>query len=172
MASSAQEEEPVGLPLFQVVRPCGWQQMADDEESSLSVNASHLEPADWPAGATTAMLRNIANRCTQEELMRDMNSAGLEGQYDFFYLPIDFKTKRNLGYAFVNFTSVDATRCFFRRFDNQHFERHKTQKVLKVSPALVQGFEANIGKLQKQRKRVHNPWFCATVLDGTPGTLP
>merc|ERR1719383_703805 len=30
------------------------------------------------------MLRNISNRLLQEDLMRDINSAGLVGQYDFF----------------------------------------------------------------------------------------
>jgi len=102
--------------------------------------------------------------------MADMNSAGFSNQYDFLYLPIDFKTKRNLGYGFVNFTSVEAAHRFFRTFDNTRLERYVTRKVLKVSPAVTQGLEDNVAKLQKQKRRVHNPWFCAILLEGTPAT--
>ena len=31
-------------------------------------------------------------------------------RFDFFYLPMDFKTKRNRGYGFINFHSTSAAK--------------------------------------------------------------
>jgi hypothetical protein len=39
------------------------------------------------------MIRNIPNKYTQRMLLDVLNSYGLKGAYDFFYVPIDFKNK-------------------------------------------------------------------------------
>ena len=50
---------------------------------------------------TTLMIRNIPNKYTQD-LMLERVDRHFVKQYDFFYLPIDFKNKCNVGYAFIN----------------------------------------------------------------------
>ena len=40
---------------------------------------------------TTVMLRNIPNKYTQRMLLDEVNTLGFEGEYDFFYLPIDYR---------------------------------------------------------------------------------
>jgi len=60
---------------------------------------------------TTVMLRNLPNDYTRQMLLDLLDTSGFYGLYDFVYLPIDFKRKAGLGYAFVNMvTHKDALR--------------------------------------------------------------
>lgn len=114
----------------------------------------------WPQDATTVMLKNIPNRYTAEEVLAEMLAGGFDGTFDFFYLPIDFKTKRNRGYSFINFRDAADARRFVEAFHGEHWTRYATQKILEVSPALTQGFEANITQyVRKDAQRIQNPWF-------------
>jgi len=114
----------------------------------------------WPDETTTLMLRNIPNRYTAEELIAEMLVHGFEGGFDFFYLPVDFKTKRNKGYAFINFQSACLAKSFRDVFDDLRLLRYSTQKILEVTPAITQGFEANVAQfMRKDAQRIQNPWF-------------
>lgn len=93
---------------------------------------------------TTAMLRNIPNRFTQATLMQEIDAAGFEGEYDFFYLPMDIQNRTNVGYCFINFTSCAGLQKFMSVFVGYAFQKHSGQKIAQVSEAHVQGFVENI----------------------------
>ena len=52
------------------------------------------------------MIRNVPNRYTRYQIVDELNLHQFEGCYDFVYLPIDQATEANVGYAFVNFRTV------------------------------------------------------------------
>jgi hypothetical protein len=66
---------------------------------------------------TTVMWRNLPNNYTRTMMLRLLDEEGFNGFYDFVYLPIDFKTRACLGYAFINLVSPSFVPSFWRTFD-------------------------------------------------------
>ncbi|CAE7236107.1 ML3 [Symbiodinium natans] len=95
---------------------------------------------------TTMMIRNIPNRYTQREFVRELDGLGFEGTYDFLYLPIDKGTLCNVGYAFVNFLEPVYAQRSMEVFHNYVFQRYRKVrgKIAAVSIAHIQGLEANM----------------------------
>lgn len=93
---------------------------------------------------TTVMLRNIPNKYTQRMLLDQMSALGYEGHYDFFYLPIDFRNRCNVGYAFINFTTGAIASKFKNHLHGYRLTGFNSQKICEVSYARVQGLKANI----------------------------
>lgn len=81
---------------------------------------------------TTVMVRNIPNNCTRDMLLELIDSEGFSGQYDFFYLPMDFSRRANLGYAFVNLVNPQATSSFWKAFDGFSRWTMPTAKVCEI----------------------------------------
>merc|ERR1712176_628017 len=66
---------------------------------------------------TTVMIRNIPSEYTRADLLGLLDHQGFNGLYDFVYVPVDFQTELNHGYAFVNLTTVDNAHCFKKQFN-------------------------------------------------------
>lgn len=91
---------------------------------------------------TTVMIRNVPNKYTQAAMLEVLHKAGFAGAFDFFYLPIDFRNRCGLGYAFVNMTSPAAAARLYRAFHTHRWEEYNSKKVCEVTYARVQGRDA------------------------------
>ena len=98
---------------------------------------------------TTMMVRNIPGRYLPCSLRADIDKAGFHGQYDFFYMPCDVSARVNLGYCFINFRNPEAVPQFMQAFHGQQFQRYRSNKLLEVSMAKIQGFQRNVDSLMK-----------------------
>lgn len=96
---------------------------------------------------TTVMLRNLPEGMTRSLLLATLDAEGFARQYDFVYLPIDFRLHKATGYAFINLCSADsAVQCFrhFNGFARWPVEDSTTSSVGWSDPH--QGLQANIAR--------------------------
>ena len=53
-------------------------------------------------------------------------NAYIRDRFDFFYLPIDFRTQYNLGYCYINVVDTDTVRDLYRNVSSPR-ESHLVQ---------------------------------------------
>merc|ERR1719487_2243158 len=104
-----------------------------------------VEPALDENLRTSVMLRNIPNKYTQRMLLSVVHELGFNQEcFDFFYLPIDFRNKCIVGYAFITFLMNDVAKQFFKALDGYQLRAFNSDKICAVAWARVQGLQANI----------------------------
>eukprot|EP01029_Cantina_marsupialis_P023500 TRINITY_DN588_c0_g1_i12.p1 TRINITY_DN588_c0_g1~~TRINITY_DN588_c0_g1_i12.p1 ORF type:complete len:2120 (-),score=751.89 TRINITY_DN588_c0_g1_i12:303-6662(-) len=96
---------------------------------------------------TTLMIRHIPNKYSQTMLLEEIDNH-YRGTYDFFYLPIDFKNRCNVGYAFINFMEPRFIVSFFKEFNGQRWPKFNSEKVCGLSYARIQGKQGLIQRFQ------------------------
>lgn len=87
------------------------------------------------------------------------------GRFDFFYLPIDFKNRCNLGYAFVNFVDAGTTVEFYKEFHTKSWEEFNSKKVCEITYARVQGRESLIEHFRNSRFPCNDPDYLPLVFE-------
>ncbi|KAK1361622.1 RRM domain-containing protein [Heracleum sosnowskyi] len=105
-----------------------------------SATASFVQDVD-ETQKTSVMMRNIPNQYSRDELMEFLDKCCAEHklEYDFFYLPIDFRRHQNKGYAFINFTKPPYAKMFqkmmtgykwgFTQLGDKFFTSRKTCEI-------------------------------------------
>ncbi|KAL3500957.1 hypothetical protein ACH5RR_035406 [Cinchona calisaya] len=96
---------------------------------------------------TTLMIKNIPNKYTSKMLLAAIDERH-RGTYDFIYLPIDFKNKCNVGYAFINMTDPSLIIPFHQAFNGKKWEKFNSEKVASLAYARIQGKAALIAHFQ------------------------
>ncbi|KAH6788822.1 MEI2-like protein 5 [Perilla frutescens var. frutescens] len=96
---------------------------------------------------TTLMIKNIPNKYTSKMLLLAIDETH-KGSYDFLYLPIDFKNKCNVGYAFINMVSPSHIVSFFEAFNGKKWEKFNSEKVASLAYARIQGKIALVSHFQ------------------------
>ncbi|XP_022860739.1 protein MEI2-like 4 isoform X3 [Olea europaea var. sylvestris] len=116
---------------------------------------------------TTLMIKNIPNKYTSKMLLAAIDERH-RGTYDFIYLPIDFKNKCNVGYAFINMTDPTLIIPFYQTFNGKKWEKFNSEKVASLAYARIQGKAALIAHFQNS-SLMNEDKRCRPILFHTEG---
>lgn len=116
---------------------------------------------------TTLMIKNIPNKYTSKMLMAAIDERH-RGTYDFIYLPIDFKNKCNVGYAFINMIDPNHIVPFYESFNGKKWEKFNSEKVALLAYARIQGKAALIAHFQNS-SLMNEDKRCRPILFHTDG---
>jgi hypothetical protein len=106
------------------------------------------------ADTTTLMLRNLPNRVRSDDVLAKISSLGFEDKFDFFYMPLELKSKQhNKGYAFINLLDEKIAAEFVNRVNDTGFEGRASSKKIHVCRADVQGLIPNLRAIK------HTDWL-------------
>lgn len=141
-------------------RGCG-ERSYDPAQFEFNLDEAHTKSAN---ARTTLMIRNIPNKYSQKMLL-DVLDRKYRGRYDFFYLPIDFKNRCNLGYAFVNFKDASTTAEFYKELHSKSWEEFNSKKVCEITYARVQGRNALIEHFRNSRFPCNEPDYLPLVFE-------
>eukprot|EP00397_Hematodinium_sp_SG-2012_P007999 GEMP01008050.1.p1 GENE.GEMP01008050.1~~GEMP01008050.1.p1 ORF type:complete len:403 (+),score=63.86 GEMP01008050.1:33-1241(+) len=115
---------------------------------------------EFGPSVTTIMVRNIPNRYTPEELLAEVESRNFARTFNYFYLPMDFANKVNMGYCFINFLTSHQVDPFYREFNGVQLPKYTTSKIIEICPASTQGYVENVTKFLKgAARRIQNQFF-------------
>ncbi|GAB2289343.1 hypothetical protein Dimus_023648 [Dionaea muscipula] len=116
---------------------------------------------------TTLMIKNIPNKYTSNMLLATINE-NHRGMYDFVYLPIDFKNKCNVGYAFINMVEPLHIVPFHKTFEGKKWEKFNSEKVASLAYARIQGKDALVAHFQNS-SLMNEDKRCRPILFHTHG---
>mmetsp|Transcript_112741 Transcript_112741/g.299519 ORF Transcript_112741/g.299519 Transcript_112741/m.299519 type:complete len:239 (-) Transcript_112741:54-770(-) len=158
---------PYIVPVMATPSPRVKQASVPQLEEDTNANEEHEETdappeQDIPA-ISTYMVKNLGTTLSRRAFTRELDRMGFPELYDFVHIPANFGTGKTKGFAFVNFVTFAAAAAFKRRFpDNGDAQEGPPTWV--VTPADVQGLEANIAAAEAKWRRIRNNAYRPLVL--------
>ena len=104
------------------------------------------------------------------QLLEERFSATYPFPFDFFYLPIDFKNKCNVGYAFINMTTHLAIPALVEDFHGKRWPKFNSEKICQIAYGRIQGKMALVQHFQNS-SLLHEDKRCRPVLFNPSGEL-
>lgn len=119
----------------------------------------------YEVGKTALNIKNIPNKYTKKMLM-ELFDKSFAGAYTFFYLPIDYTQKCNMGFAFIVFEDLKFIRPFCQQFHNKKWPRFNSEKICEIRYARLQKMEDLVSHFQnssimKQNDPQYKPFIRA-----------
>lgn len=135
-----------------------------------SYTRTEWTPCDDEQEITTYMIHNVPNEHTGKSFIEDFERIGLEGKFNFVYLPMDKRSRQNIGYAFVNFVTEQAAKESLEILSasqgmlSRNQGHHRSPKSnLWFSKAHLQGLKQNVEHYQNTFSKplilIHGVWY-------------
>jgi len=94
---------------------------------------------------TTVIMKEIPLDFARDDVVELLDTNGFSGEYDFVYLPHNFRAEKSFGYAFINLVSSSIAERFLSLFTGFEDWGIPSDKVAEVSHTQThQGLEAHI----------------------------
>ncbi|KAL7086258.1 hypothetical protein ACP275_14G328400 [Erythranthe tilingii] len=141
---------------------------------AMSANSTTIDEEFSPCSATTVMIKNIPNQLRRDYMLEfiDLYCNQYSLEYDFLYLPMDFRKRDNLGYCFVNFTSAAAAEKFKQVIHKYEWGTVQTgcglitsNKVCETTWARIQGKQSLLRRFQASKFDCDKLDYLPVVLD-------
>ena len=128
--------------------------MADHSRNNNVVRARILKGQDV---RTTIMMRNIPSKMDWMTLKSIVDKYCF-GEYDFFYLRIDFSSGSNVGYGFINFSEAMGVLKMVDNLAGRRLPGFHSSRELQISYATIQGKESLINKFRNSSVMYEAPY--------------
>jgi len=118
---------------------------------------------DWAAARAshaeqTLCVRGMRDDSTTMALTRFIESSMFGGEFDFLHVPIDFRSKKSIGYAFINFPHLDTARRFAEFIKAGWCSGFAANSDMHAVPSRKQGLaECLISWCQSHSRSVRSP---------------
>merc|ERR1740139_442392 len=117
---------------------------APGQEKIADVNVKEMKVLDEKP-RTTVILRNLPGDYSRAMLLDLLEKKGFGSSITFLYMPVDFRKKTVLGYAFVDQASAETVPVFWKTFDGFSDWETSSENVCAVNWSEPhQGLQANI----------------------------